>query len=89
MCPDEWENELCEQLRCRDPNVVEEMKEHVTAIRKQKNSTGSRVDVLISNLPQGIGEPWFDGLEPALGRAYLSIPACRGVAFGKGLKRLR
>ena len=88
-CPDEWENELCEQLRCRDPNVVEAMKEHVVAIRKQKNSTGSRVDVLISNLPRGIGEPWFDGLEPALGRAYLSIPACRGVAFGKGFEAVK
>ena len=25
-CPGEWANELCEQLRCRDPNVVEAMK---------------------------------------------------------------
>ena len=83
-CPEEWANELCEQLRCRDPTVVEAMKEHIELVRKQRNSTGSRVDVRISNLPHGIGEPWFDGLEPALGRAYFSIPATRGVEFGRG-----
>ncbi|GIR00176.1 MAG: hypothetical protein CM15mP8_3730 [Methanobacteriota archaeon] len=26
---------------------------------------------------------WFDGLEPAL-RAFMAIPAARGVAFGRG-----
>ena len=83
-CPEEWENELCEQLRCRDPHVVESMKSEIERIRKERNSIGSRVDVLVSNLPIGLGEPWFDGLEPALGRAYLSIPAARGVAFGRG-----
>ncbi len=88
-CPDEWSNELCEQLRCRDPNVVEAMKEYIETIRKQRNSTGSRVDLLVTNLPQGLGEPWFDGLEPALGRAYLSIPAARGVAFGRGFETVR
>jgi len=35
-------------------------------------------------VPHGLGEPWFDGLEPALGRAYLSIPAARAIAFGRG-----
>ena len=88
-CPLEWANELCEQLRCRDPNVVEMMKNQIEEVRKGRNSIGSRVDVLISNLPHGLGEPWFDGLEPALGRAYLSIPASRGVAFGRGFDSVK
>ncbi len=88
-CPDEWANELCEQLRCRDVDVVGEMKERINTVRKELNSIGSRVDVLVSNIPQGVGEPWFDGLEPALGRAYLSIPAARAVAFGRGFDAVR
>ena len=86
QCPEEWASELCEQLRCRDANVVDAMRACIEQVRKERNSIGSRVDVLVSNLPQGIGEPWFDGLEPALGRAYLSIPAARGVAFGQGFE---
>ena len=83
-CPEEWANELCQQLRCRDPAVSVAMKECIETVRKERNSIGSRVDVRISNLPHGLGEPWFDGLEPALGRAYLSIPAARAIAFGRG-----
>ena len=88
-CPEEWANELCEQLRCRDPTVVEAMKAEIERVRKERNSIGSRVDVRISNVPVGLGEPWFDGLEPALGRAYLSIPAARGVAFGRGFSAVQ
>ena len=83
-CPPEWENELCKSLRCRDPSAAEAMKEYIEKVRSERNSTGSRIDLRVSNLPIGIGEPWFDGIEPALGRAYFAIPASRGVEFGRG-----
>jgi chorismate synthase len=85
-CPPEWENELCKSLRCRDPSAAEAMKESIERVRSERNSIGSRIDVHVTNLPIGIGEPWFDGIEPALGRAYFAIPACRGVEFGKGFQ---
>tara|TARA_B100001094_G_scaffold294219_1_gene314678 strand:+ start:522 stop:1505 length:984 start_codon:yes stop_codon:yes gene_type:complete len=53
--------------------------------RKEGDSLGSRVDLVISGLPVGLGEPWFDGLEPALARALMSIPAARAVEFGRGV----
>ena len=53
--------------------------------RKEGDSLGSRVDMVISGLPVGLGEPWFDGLEPALARALMSIPAARAVEFGRGV----
>ena len=34
--------------------------------RKEGDSLGSRVDLVISGLPVGFGEPWFEGIEPAL-----------------------
>ena len=37
--------------------------------RKDGDSLGSRVDLVISGLPVGFGEPWFEGIEPALARA--------------------
>jgi len=84
ICPPEWENDLCKSLRCRDPSAVELMKECIEKVRSERNSIGSRIDLRVTNLPIGIGEPWFDGIEPALGRAYFAIPACRGVEFGRG-----
>lgn len=84
ICPSEWENDLCKSLRCRDPSAAELMKECIEKVRSERNSIGSRIDLRVTNLPIGIGEPWFDGIEPALGRAYFAIPACRGVEFGRG-----
>jgi chorismate synthase len=53
--------------------------------RKEGDSLGSRVDLVISGLPVGLGEPWFDGLEPALARALMAIPAARAIEFGRGV----
>ena len=84
QCPPRWENDACKEMRCRDPVAALAMVETVEQHRMQRNSIGSRVDLKISGAPLGLGEPWFDGLEPALARAMISIPAARGVTFGRG-----
>ena len=84
QCPPRWAKETCEALRCRDPEAAKAMAELIETTRSQRNSIGSRVDLTISGLPLGLGEPWFDGLEPALARAMMAIPAARGVEFGHG-----
>ena len=83
-CPPRWANGTCEALRCRDPQAAAAMAELVESTKKQRNSIGSRVDLTVQGLPLGLGEPWFDGLEPALARAMMAIPAARGVEFGHG-----
>jgi len=84
LCPDEWETELCAELKCRDSSASLQMKDILDQTRKNLDSIGSSVECRISGLPIGIGEPWFDGLEPALARAMMAIPAARGVQFGYG-----
>lgn len=49
-----------------------------------KDSVGGIVECRVSNLPAGLGEPFFDSVESLLGHAALSIPAVRGVEFGTG-----
>jgi chorismate synthase len=83
-CPPRWENEDCQEMRCRDPAAASKMVETVEQHRMSRNSIGSRVDLRVTGVPLGLGEPWFDGLEPALARAMMSIPAARGVVFGRG-----
>ena len=51
--------------------------EEIELIRKSGDSIGSTVECVIEGLPMGIGEPWFDGLEPALARAMMAIPGAR------------
>ncbi|MCH1541193.1 MAG: chorismate synthase [Candidatus Poseidonia sp.] len=84
QCPPRWASEACEQMRCQDPEAATKMIGLIERYRRERNSIGSRVDLVISGLPLGVGEPWFDGLEPALARALMAVPAARGVEFGHG-----
>ena len=84
--PTEWTTEESKHMRCYDADAAKAMTELITSYRKKRDSIGSRVDLVIDGLPLGVGEPWFDGLEPALARAMMSIPAARGVEFGHGFE---
>ena len=83
-CPVKWANDACQEIRCRDPLSADKMIQVVENSRMSQDSIGSEVELQISGMPIGIGEPWFDGIEPYLARAMMSIPAARGVEFGKG-----
>jgi len=84
QCPVRWASTTCESLRCRDPEAAERMAELIQTTKASRDSIGSRIDLTVSGLPLGLGEPWFDGVEPALARAMMAIPAARGVEFGHG-----
>ena len=73
-----------EGLPTFDAQAESEMVAALAAARRDQDGLGSRVEAAILGLPLGLGEPWFDGLEPALGRALLAIPAARAVGFGRG-----
>jgi chorismate synthase len=42
------------------------------------------LETVVTGLPAGVGEPWFDALESLLAHALFSIPAVKGVEFGDG-----
>ncbi len=49
-----------------------------------KDSIGGIVECRVSNLPTGLGEPFFDSVESVLSHAVFAIPAVRGIEFGTG-----
>lgn len=52
--------------------------------QKEGDSIGGLIRLTTSSLPRGLGCPVFDKLEAEIGKAILSIPACKGIAFGAG-----
>jgi len=50
----------------------------------QKDSIGGIVECRISNVPVGLGEPFFDSVESVLSHMIFSIPAIKGIEFGSG-----
>ena len=46
------------------------------------DSVGGVLETVITGMPTGVGEPWFDTVEGILAHAMYSIPAIKGVQFG-------
>ena len=72
------------RLNCRDSDAVGPMSELIESVRMNGDTIGSSVEIFIDGLPIGMGEPWFDGLEPALARGLMAIPGARAIEFSHG-----
>lgn len=70
------------------PTVSDEKGEMMLATLKDAKESGDSVGGIIEavafGVPQGVGEPCFDSLESVLSHLAFSIPAVKGVEFGKG-----
>lgn len=71
-------------VRCPDPEMAEKMIELIKAVRKDGDTIGGVISALITGCPVGLGEPAFDKLHADLGKAMLSINACKGFEYGSG-----
>ena len=48
------------------------------------DSVGGILETVVTGVPSGVGEPWFDTMESMLAHGLFSIPAVKGVEFGEG-----
>lgn len=71
-------------VRCPDRASAEKMLELIEQTRKDGNSVGGTIGCVARGVPAGWGEPVFDKLEADLGKAILSLPACKGFEIGSG-----
>ena len=71
-------------VRCPDPTAAAAMEELIREVRKAGDTIGGVVSCVIRGVPAGLGEPVFDKLHADLGKAVLSINACKGFEYGSG-----
>ena len=62
----------------------EKMKEKIREASQQNDSVGGITETMITGLPAGVGEPWFDSVESELSHILFSIGGVKGVEFGSG-----
>ena len=53
---------------------------------KDGDSLGGIVECKVTNLPIGVGEPFWDSVESMISHAVFAIPGVRGVEFGDGFR---
>jgi len=76
-------------VRCPDKAASARMEQAVLDARKDGDSVGGTVRLLVRNVPAALGEPVFDRLDALLAQAMLSIPACKGFEIGSGFAAAR
>ena len=60
------------------------MRKAVEAAAEAGDSVGGVLETIVTGMPAGVGEPWFDTLESMLAHALFAVPAVKGVEFGDG-----
>lgn len=76
-------------LRCPDPVAAKVMEERILAMKAEGDSVGGIVEVVVRNVPVGLGDPVFDKLEADLAKALMSIGAVKGFEVGNGFAAAR
>lgn len=67
-----------------DRKAGDKMQELILSAKSDCDSVGGVTETVVLNVPQGIGEPWFETAESMLSYAMFSVPAVKGVEFGDG-----
>lgn len=67
-----------------DDAAGEKMQHEILSAKENGDSVGGIVECIVTGMPEGVGEPMFDGLENRISSAVFGIPAIRGIEFGAG-----
>lgn len=60
------------------------MLDEIKKASDKSDSIGGIIECIIEDVPAGIGDPIFDGIENNISKAIFSIPAIKGIEFGNG-----
>jgi chorismate synthase len=73
-------------VRCPDEETANKMITLIEETKQNGDSLGGTITCVIKGVPVGLGEPVFDKLHADLGKAILSINACKGFEVGSGFE---
>jgi len=69
---------------CPDADVADAMHDEIVRIMKEGDSSGGIVEVVVTGVPAGMGEPVFNKLDGELGR-LMAIGTVKAVEVGCGM----
>ncbi len=80
----DWKEVNKNNFFCPDKKKIKDWENYLLDIRKKGSSIGAIVQIVVSGLPIGLGEPVFNKVDALVAQAIMSIPAVKGVEIGKG-----
>ena len=82
----DWQQIGKNDFFCPDKEVVKKWENYIKLIRKEGSSVGALIEINVSGINIGLGEPVFDKVDALLAYGIMSIPAVKGVEIGTGFK---
>jgi chorismate synthase len=73
-------------LFCPDGKAASKMEKELAAVRKEGDSLGGVVEIIVRGCPPGLGEPVFDKMDADLAKALMSIGSVKAVEIGDGIE---
>lgn len=80
----ELENVYASSVRCPHAETAARMEEAILQAKAEGDSLGGIIELVVRNVPAGLGSPVYAKLHAELGAALLSVNAVKGVEFGSG-----
>jgi len=74
------------EINCPDIEAAERMEKRVLEIKDEGDTAGGIIELVVHNVPPGLGEPVFDKLNATIAHAVCSIGAVKGIEFGAGFR---
>jgi chorismate synthase len=71
-------------LYCPDDQAAAVMEKKLAAVRKEGDSLGGVVEIIVRGCMAGLGEPVFDKMDADLAKALMSIGTVKAVEIGDG-----
>ena len=67
-----------------DSKIIDKFKAQILEAKDCKDSVGGIIETAIVGLNPGYGDPFFESIESVLSHLLFSVPAVKGIEFGKG-----
>lgn len=67
-----------------DESIINVYKKVILDAKDSQDSVGGVIETMILGIHAGYGNPFFDSIESILAHLLFSVPAVKGIEFGKG-----
>lgn len=77
-------SELDKEFPVLDKGAETTFKEAIIKAKEKGDSVGGKIRCIAYNAPVGLGSPFFESMESRIASLAFSVPAVKGIEFGKG-----
>jgi len=78
-----------EELPLLNKSLEHKMRHKILQAKYEGDSVGGTIECAIIGIKAGLGNPFFDSVESTLAHLIFSVPAVKGIEFGKGFEMTR